>query len=985
MTFKTAPAAALCLLAAPAWADGPLPPEDAARTLEVPDGFRAALFAGEPDVTQPIGFAFDDRGRLWCVECKTYPSWTREPRGEDKVLIFEDRDGDGRADSRKVFLEGAANLSGIEVGFGGAWLCATPRLLFVPDRDGDGAPDGPPETVIDGWSFDVKHNVFNGLAWGPDGWLYGLHGILATSMVGPPGASEAQRTPINCGVWRWHPARRAFEVVAHGTTNPWGMDFDERGECFITNCVIEHVFHVVPGAHFVRMYGQDFDPHLYRLMTSPADHIHWAGGPWQESRSGQAHRDAGGGHAHTGAMIYQAGAWPERYRGGLFTCNIHGQRVNHDRLERRGSGFVARHERDFCQSWDPFFRGLGIQQGPGGSAFVTDWSDDGECHDYDEVHRESGRIFKLSFGAARPAALPDFARLPDAELVRLQRDRDEWLVRHARRILQERAAAGRLEVGTRRALLDALRREEGQHGGLRLLWALHATGGADEALFLELLGSPHESVRAWAIRLELEDREASPRFLARLAELARSDPSGLVRLHIASALQRLPLEARWPIAGALSARAEDAGDSNLALLLWYGAKDLVPAEPLRAAGLAAGARIPLLREHIARRIASLEGAAIAPASIAIALDALAAAVLDSSDAALGLGDVVRGLHEALKGRREARAPARWAEVLRRLEAGGTAEAREKALALTVVFGDPTALAALRATVTDASAGDGTRARAAEALARRRDPELLPALLGLLRRGELRGAAIRALAAYDAAEVPRAVLEAYAAFSDAEKLDAVITLASRPAFALALLDAVARGRVPRRDVSAFAARQMAGLGSDDVRRALAEVWGEVRAAGEDKGARLSRWKAALSPEALAAADPRRGRAVFQRTCAPCHRLSGEGRAVGPDLTGSQRANLDYVLENLLDPDAVIGRDYQATTVVTLDGRVATGVVAEESDGAVTLLTANETLVVPKEDIAAREVSAASMMPADLLERMPVDEVRDLVTYLREGGQ
>ena len=122
------------------------------------------------------------------------------------------------------------------------------NLLFIPDKNGDDIPDGEPEVVLDGWTTEAKHNVFNGLKWGPDGWLYGCHGILATSHVGRPGTPDDKRVPLNCCIWRYHPTRKTFEVVCNGTTNPWGIDFNEYGEGFFTNCVIDHAFHMIPGA-----------------------------------------------------------------------------------------------------------------------------------------------------------------------------------------------------------------------------------------------------------------------------------------------------------------------------------------------------------------------------------------------------------------------------------------------------------------------------------------------------------------------------------------------------------------------------------------------------------------------------------------------------------------------------------------------------------------------------------------------------------------
>jgi putative membrane-bound dehydrogenase-like protein len=272
--------------------DRALPPEEAAATMKLPPGFKATLFAGEPAIVQPMAFTFDDRGRVWVVENLSYPTWKADGTGNDRVSILEDTDGDGRHDKRTVFLDNGVNLSGIEVGFGGVWLTSTPNFIFIPDANGDDKPDGPAKILLDGFTLECKHNVVGNLAWGPDGWLYGCHGITAPSLVGKPGTPKEQRQVVHCGVWRFHPVRHEWEVYANGTTNPWGLDWDERGELFITNCVIKHIFHVIPGGHYVRMFGQDPNPHIYGLMESCADHQHWAGGHWTTSRGGDSSRIA---------------------------------------------------------------------------------------------------------------------------------------------------------------------------------------------------------------------------------------------------------------------------------------------------------------------------------------------------------------------------------------------------------------------------------------------------------------------------------------------------------------------------------------------------------------------------------------------------------------------------------------------------------------------------------------------------------------------
>ena len=427
----------------------PLPLNEAARKMQLPVGFRATLFAGEPDVRQPIGFAIDDRGRLWVAECYAYPAW--KATGNDRILIFEDTDGDGRFDSRKVFWDQGNYLTGLQLGFGGVWVCCSPHLLFIPDRDGDDVPDADPEVLLDGWSTKGVHNVLNGLTWGPDGWLYGCNGITAPSKVGAPGTPEDQRLDIACGIWRIHPTRRDFEVVVHGTTNPWGLDFDDYGQGFFTNCVIGHLWHLVPGGHYKRMFGNDYDPHVYGLLDACSDHLHWGGGKWTDSRGGKGvHSLAGGGHAHSGAMVYLGDNWPASYRNTVFLCNIHGNRVNHDTLARNGSGYVGRHGKDFLMANDEWFRGLELKYGPDGAVYLIDWSDTGECHERDAhgAHHDSGRIYKVTYKQPQKLGKLDVATLDDAELVKLHTHRNAWYPRHARR---GPAGTGRRGQGPRRS------------------------------------------------------------------------------------------------------------------------------------------------------------------------------------------------------------------------------------------------------------------------------------------------------------------------------------------------------------------------------------------------------------------------------------------------------------------------------------------------------------------------------------------------------
>jgi putative membrane-bound dehydrogenase-like protein len=594
MRFATAAALLLALL--PAGAQESRAPQATVASFALPEGFSATLFAGEPDVRQPISFCIDDRGRLWVLEGNTYPAWMEPSPERDRVVILEDTDGDGRFDRRKVFVGGLIYATGIEVGFGGVWIVAPPNLLFYPDRDGDDRPDGPPEILLDGFGSQGGHNVVNGFTWGPDGWLYGGHGRTSISDLGPPGTPPEDRIHFDGGVWRYHPARRVFEAFADGATNPWGVAFDERGQMIVSNCVNAHLFHLVQGAHYEPSRERPSSRHAYRRVETIADHTHYGAGKGIAA----GNDEYGGGHAHSGMLVYLGDSWPDRYRGTFFMSNLHGHRINNDLPRRKGSGLTASHGKDLLVSGDKMFIGLLLQTGPDGSVFITDWYDRGECHTRDNPDRGSGRVYKVSYGTPAPVH-PDLAKLSNEELVKLQLHRNEWYVTHARRILQERGPQPAVHEALRAILKDhpdATRR-------LRAVWALHVTGGLDAAARRALLDHPDEDIRAWTVQLELEDRDVDPLTAEKFARLAESDPSPVVRLYLAAGIRRLPPQRRIAVLRGLVRHAEDADDPNLPLVTWYAAEEVAEADLDAALGLLKESRIPLLREFMARRISAL--------------------------------------------------------------------------------------------------------------------------------------------------------------------------------------------------------------------------------------------------------------------------------------------------------------------------------------------------------------------------------------------
>lgn len=195
----------------------------------------------------------------------------------------------------------------------------------------------------------------------------------------------------------------------------------------------------------------------------------------------------------------------------------------------------------------------------------------------------------------------------------------------------------------------------------------------------------------------------------------------------------------------------------------------------------------------------------------------------------------------------------------------------------------------------------------------------------------------------------------------------------------------QGRIPRRDLSAFTARQLVGFKNEHLTERLGTIWGSVRPAGRDRAVLLARYKALATPKALRKGDRPHGRLVFARVCATCHTLFGTGAGIGPDLTGSQRTNPDYILSKVLDPSAVVARDYQVTRITTGGGRVISGIVMRETEKVIALQTPSEVVRLSKADVEERERLPLSMMPEGQLAQMTNAEVRDLLAYLAGPGQ
>ena len=946
------------------------------------DGFQAELIAAEPDVHQPIAFAIDERGRLWIAEAFSYP--TKQPQGEgkDRILILEDGDGDGTFETKKTFAEGLNLVSGIEVGFGGVWVGAAPELLFIPDRDHNDVPDGPPEALLDGFGFQDTHETLNSFTWGPDGWLYGNQGVFNTALIGRPGAPDSERTELRAGVWRYHPVRHEFEIFAHGGSNQWGLDFNDVGHLFMTHCRSYWggggTTYVIRNGHFWNQTNSEYAsfinnsapkeiPHLMNFLPASAKYDSGEGGAGKPGTTAVY-----GGHSHVGTMIYLGDNWPAIYRDRVFTHNLHGHQINQQLNVRQGSAYETFHAGfDLLYAPDPAYVAVDLQYGPDGAVYVIDWTDKQHCHNPrgETWDRSNGRVYRVAWAQTYRPVKVNLADKSDSELVALQNHPNRWFGRTARRILQERAARGTLDsaaIDQARAMLTT---NDDQATARAAMWLLHATGELNVGDLQQATLHSSDVVRAWAVQLATEAPQRPRNASDGLVNLAERDPSPAVRLALAAALPTLPSDTRWVVAANLASHSEDADDRFLPNMIWFGIADLAANDVPRAMELAASTPLKMIADSIHSYLSrNPEGRG--------QLASLIASVPEDDRAAR----LLLILHFSLERESQLKMPASWHKVRRRFAASNSSELRRKVDELSALFGSEEVLREYRATLADSSVSVSQRRRALQMLKRVGDREAGSIYVQLLDDKQLRAEAIELLATTGDAEAASELLERFASLSQSEQIAALEALTSRADFALILLQGIENNRFAKDRLTAMHIRRMSNLMHPEVDRRLEEMWGKVSESSADMKATIKRLKKAYTTAPLWAFDHRRGRRVYERTCATCHPLDGSTTPLGPNLAGSWRNGIDYFLENIVDPNAVVGESFRTTVIATDSGVVVSGMLDSETDSAIVLRTAEKEVVVPKEEIAQRQLSDQSIMPTGLLDTLSDVETIELLKFL-----
>ena len=943
-----------------------LSPEEAVSAMTIKEGYKVNAFASEPMITQPMAFCWDDKGRMWIAENRDYESRGHgfSNSGDSRILILEDTDKDGKADKQTVFLKDIPFPSAIAVGFDGLYLGAPPNLLFVPDKNGDDkADEGGIRVLLTGWGIRDRHETINSFHWGPDGWLYGLEGFATPSKIRKPIGNgriykakeafpedllETEGVDINGGVWRYHPVKDRFEVVAHGFSNPWGIDYDAKGQLFISACVIPHLFHIIPGGIYHRQGGSHFNPYVYEDIQTIVDHRH---------RS-----------AHGGARVYLSDAFPDDQRGRIFMANIHEHAVLSDILKNKGSGFTASHGEDFMLANNAQWIGFSMEIGPEGGLYVLDWHDADICGK-EVVNKETGRVFRIlpekTLAENFPNRYADLNTLSDIQLIDFQSSKSNWHSQRARVILQKRAFQNKFSKEGIQRLNDLFYKEKNGDIRLRFLWTKQITNQLPESELIKLVNDDDPYIRSWAIQFLTEENNPSEAALKKMTTLAQKDKSPVVRLYLSAALQRMPQDKRWPIIEKL-VQHDDATDPNIPFMIWFGLEPLVASHPEKTLSLAANNKLPSVSKYLARRLVDAD-------KTSIAID-----VLDQNFSTKTA--FLEGLMAGLEGRTDIKEPSSWAAISGKLLKDEKYE--ELVAAISQQFGNAAAAENMLAILKNKTSDIKLQQNAIVGLAKQQRETLIDEIPTLLENPDLRMEAIRAIAAFEKEELGKIVLKKYPTLNATEKREVLQTLSSRTVYGRLLADAIKNKSIPKKEVPPYVALQLRRV----VGNGFVEIWGPIDQLAGSKKADYAKYQRLLTNTAIGGASAEKGRLVFLRTCQVCHKMYDEGGVLGPDLTGSNRANIPYLLGNILDPSEEIQDDYKMVVITTNDGRTYTGNITAENNRQVTLRTVSQdALLLNKSDIQSREVTPKSMMPEGLFSTLTETEILDLAAYLRTTKQ
>ncbi len=938
------------------------------------------LFAAEPLVRQPVTMTVDRQGRVWVIQYLQYPEPAglkkvrgdrydrirydrtpepppRGPRGADCVTILSDTDGDGRADTARDFVEGLNLASGLALGHGGVWVLQSPYLLFYPDADEDDVPDGDPEVRLVGFGLDDAHSVANSLQWGPDGWLYGVHGSTVNANV--------RGIKFQQGIWRYDPASDRFELFAEGGGNTYGLDFDARGQAIAgTNWGLPGL-HQRQGSYHVKNFGK------HGALHNP-----YAFGYFEH----MTHHGTSIGKLSVGGVFYRAQGWPERFHGQYITANPLNHAVYSIEVRPQGSTFATYFREPVLWSDDPWFQPVDLALAPDGSLLVADWYDGNinyqvTYRNRDNFDPERGRIYRITADSdAGPPRPVDVQAMTNHELTAQLQHPNGWHVRAARLTLAERRP---VEFATE--LFERALTSDDEHKALQALWALHVVGGLSDERAVACLASRHADVRAWTIRLLGDNGSLAIELSDRLVSLAGTDPSIEVRAQLACTARRLDSQTGLAIVAELWQHDEDAGDDHLPLLLWWAVESCVGQDReaifLRLADPQVWQRT-LLAETILPRLARRFAAEGRPAGFEAGARLLRLAPRPDD-----VERIVAAMDTQLQGLSSQTMPVELEQPLAKLWQQGDPSPRLVAFALRMGSEAAWALASRRILAADAPAAE--RVALVAAMAETGRAAAVEPLLQTLREAtveSVRSSTLAALPRFDDASIPQTILEIYPDLSPTLQADARRALCHRVAWGRSLVAAVSGGIVAAADVTYDELRQLLQHQDAELTSRVERQWGRIRLATPQEKQQQMQELASLL--AAAPGDAARGKPLFTQHCGTCHRLHGEGNRIGPELTPYPRHDRSYLILHTVDPSAVIRPEYQAVTAVMADGRVVTGLIAETTPQTMTLLDANnQRTILDRTQIEELQDLPQSLMPEKLFAPLSPNEIQDLFAYVQ----
>ena len=990
--------------------DGPLKPDEAPKSFRLLPGLRLELVASEPMVVSPVAVAFDERGRLFVAENRGYPTGPGEGKPPvGRIAMLEDTDGDGKMDRRVEFAEGLTFPNGVMPWNGGLIVTCAPDVLFLRDNDGDGKADER-HVLFTGFStagstqLRVSHPTLS-----IDNWVYLTSGLTGGKVVSP---DAPDRPPVVLARtdFRFRPDGDVWEAADGGAQ--FGQSFDDFGRRFICYNRVQ-VQHVVISSKVLRR-----NPHLAfseTVQNCPAETVaEPLKGHGAAARLYPISRNITTADSHAGTFtaacavtIYRGTGLPESYRGGAFSCDPTGNLVHFDRLEPQGATFSAHRVQpgvEFLASSDTWFRPVFLAPGPDGALYLCDmYRKTIEHPDYLPVEirkrtdfeggKTMGRIWRvvrddLPAVEAKRLRQVNLAEASTRELCERLRDRDGWWRQTAHRLLLQKRDKAAVEP-LRALAADATASPATVVEALRLL---EAFDGLTDAVLRAALAHPAAPVREHALQL-IEPRlatDGSP-WLAKVLPLG-DDPDPRVRFQTAIALGSSP-EKEAAIAVALAHVAERAGAdrwSRAAVFSALSGREEAFLTALRDVPHRAGPLTPELLSEFGRLLGASRPQATWPALLR-EIVAVRPGFAPEEQAAL-----LTGFATAARGQLADTGRASGTPRPDRLPSGatGSASAPRADDLLSAMIGpateDRALVVAVRELVVTMAA---TALDPGQSLARRRAAVGLLAFADFEHGGEtllrivdagtpsdLQVAAVRALGSQRDDRVAKALLapERFAGYTPSLRDEVLSALFSQSRHLPGLLSAVEAGAIPTGAIDALRRRQLTQSGDPALRRRAEALFGTV------SGDRAKVYDA-YKDVADQASDPFRGRAVFRRECASCHRLDREGFAVGPDLFGVRNQPKPAVLLHILVPDHEITQGYGAYTVATKDGRVLTGLIASETPTSITLrqpLGKEDTIL--RDEIDELSASKQSLMPQGLEKNINRQEFADLLAYLKGEG-